>query len=212
MKIKAFTFNPFGETTYVVWDEVTLQGAIVDPGMSSEYENRVLDQFISDNDIHVKYLINTHLHIDHVLGNGHVERHYGVKTSANERDQFLGDSVALQARHFRLNTSSDNVEVKNKLSDGDVLTLGKERLIVIETPGHSPGSISLYCPEGGFLLSGDTLFRRSVGRTDLEGGDAAALVKSIREKLFPLPPQTVVLPGHGPKTSIREEVEANPFV
>lgn len=212
MKINAFAVNPFGEMVYLLWDPASRQGAIVDPGMSSDEEFNAVDDFIASNKIELKYLINTHLHLDHVFGNKHIEEKYGLKTSANENDNFLGRNVANQARQFHLRINAQNVEVDNPLHDGDILPLGNEELIVIETPGHSPGSISIYCPQSHFLLSGDTLFKGSVGRTDLEGGNHGTLSNSIRQKLFTLPDDTLVLPGHGPATTIGEERRNNPYV
>lgn len=212
MKIKAFVCNPFGETTYIVWDSESRQAAIIDPGMITDEEHLAIEQFVSDNFLSVKYLINTHLHLDHVFGNARVEEKYGLKTMANAGDAPLGRSLSSQPARFGMRWKLNDIELENVISEGDVLTLGSERLIVIETPGHSPGSISLYCPESGFLISGDTLFRRSVGRTDLPGGSQSQIVASIRNKLFTLPPQTKVYPGHGPATTIGDEIRANPFV
>lgn len=212
MNINAFQVNPFGEMTYILWDNKSHQAAIIDPGMISKAETDAIDRFIADNDLRIKYLINTHLHLDHIFGNNYIEQKYDVGTSASPADAFLGEQLSHQAAGFGLRQTLDNVTVKHELHDGDVLTLGDEQLRVIATPGHSPGSISLYCPQSNFVITGDTLFHRSVGRTDLQGGDAEALRNSIRTKLFTLPDDTLVVPGHGETSYILDEKRSNPYV
>lgn len=214
MQINAFTFNPFGEMTYVVWDPASHQAAIVDPGMTTEQERDALDKFIAANKLQIKYLLNTHLHLDHVFGTAHIKNKYGVETSANSADNPLGRDIHSQAMAFGMplvDGVTTNAQADIELNDGDTIKLGNEDLIVIATPGHSPGSICFYCPQSGFVLTGDTLFRRGVGRTDLQGGDTKALQHSILNKLYTLPDNTLVIPGHGPTTTIGEEKRSNPF-
>lgn len=212
MKISAFTFNPFGVMTYVLWDPETLEAAVVDPGMTNEQECDKIDEFINKHNLKIKYLINTHMHLDHIFGDKHIEQQYGVGVSASSSDARLGRSISQQAARFGMRINASPVEISHQLHDGDTLTIGNETLKVIEVPGHSQGSIALYCPESGFLISGDTLFNRGVGRTDLEGGDSTALSNSIRNKLFKLPDNTLVCPGHGPTTTIGQEKHGNPYV
>lgn len=213
MELKSFEFNPFGERTYVVYDLESRQAAIVDPGMMSETEKMDIESFVQANSLKVKYLINTHLHIDHVAGNEFVENRYDVGLSANYADAFLGERLAQQAEMFHLNPSvAGCANISHRLKDGEVIHLGKEPIEIIYVPGHSPGSIALYSPVGKFVLTGDALFRGSIGRTDLPGGDYATLIRSIRERLFTLPDNTVVYPGHGPKTTIAIEKQMNPYV
>ena len=212
IKISAFASALFGEMTYIVWDTDSLQAVIVDPGMFGDEEARKVDDFIEGHKLHVTHIINTHLHLDHIFGANHASARYGVGMSAHPADAFLGRSLPEQMREFHIHGDAAPVEITNPLHDGDVIPVGSATLHVLEVPGHSPGSIALYCPEAGFVLVGDTLFKRSVGRTDLEGGDSAALARSIREKLFTLPDNTLVIPGHGPTTTIGEEKRSNPFV
>lgn len=212
MKISAFSFNPFGEMTYVVWDEVSRQAAVIDPGMIDENEQKAFDDFITRNNLSIKYIVNTHLHLDHVFGAKYLQSKYGTELWANPADAPLGATMSDQPKRFHLPVNLDNVAIDHHLVEGDTLTLGNEKLEVIETPGHSPGSICLYSPEGGFLISGDTLFRRGVGRTDLPGGSAKSLSDSIRNKLYRLPAETLVCPGHGPTTTIGDEIKSNPYV
>ncbi len=213
MQIKQFEFNFFGVNTYVVWDPESRETAIIDPGMRNEVERRQLDTFILDHHLKVKYLINTHLHIDHVMANPYVEDKYGVKTSANIAEAPLGHGVGEQARlfHLRGEFPEDGI-ISHELKAGDTLMLGKETLKILEVPGHSPGSIAIYCPEDHWVITGDALFQGSIGRTDLMGGDYATLIRSIRDNLLPLPPETVVYPGHGPATTIGQERVYNPYL
>lgn len=212
MQIKSFEFNLFGEKTYVIYDTDSSEAAIVDPGMMNERENDELSSWILANELSVKYLIDTHLHIDHVFGDEYVEEKYGVGLSASIEDEFLGDRIAQQAMMFHLNVNvADAVKISNPLVDGEVLFLGTQPIQIIAVPGHSPGSIALYCPTGGFVVTGDALFQGSIGRTDLPGGDHSTLLRSIKAKLFVLPDETTVFPGHGPATKIGIEKTSNPF-
>lgn len=213
MKVKRFEFNMFGESTYVAYDEATRYAAVIDPGMMNDSECRQLDDYIADNSLIIKWLIATHIHIDHVLGVEHVEKKYGVGLSASTDDSFLAERVAEQARMFHLPISvSDRITVKNILSDGENLPLGDDSFEVITVPGHSPGSIALYSGKSGIVFTGDALFQGSIGRTDLPGGNYAQLIRSISDKLLPLPDSTVVFPGHGPSTTIGNEKRFNPFL
>ena len=212
MEIKAFEFNPFGEKTYIIYDSDSKEAAVVDPGMINQQERLQFSNWISAEGLTVKYLINTHLHVDHVAGDEFVEKHYGVTLSASEDDAFLGDRVAQQAVMFHLNADiAQSVKIGNPLSDGQVIYLGKQPVQILAVPGHSPGSIALYCPGGHFVVTGDALFQGSIGRTDLPGGNHPQLLASIRSRLFALPSDTKVYPGHGPATTIGIEKDTNPF-
>ena len=211
MKIRRFTFNMFAVNTYVVWDEASGEAAIVDPGMVSAYDNRRLTDFITDNKLTVKHLINTHLHVDHAIGNGFVTETYGTPMSANSKDGFLGQAMQGQARMFGLDIDVNNVTINHELNNGDRIALGDDYLEVLEVPGHSPGSIALYSPSGKFVITGDALFSGSIGRTDLPGGNQKQLTQSIMARLFTLPDDTTVYPGHGPDTTIGYEKQFNPF-
>lgn len=212
LKIKQFVFNPFGESTYIVSDEATGEAIVVDPGMITDDECERLDSYIADNKLTVTGVVNTHLHLDHCFGANYVRDRYGVPVKAHAADAPLGASLALQARRFGIVTDDQSVEIDAPLADGDTISLGDDRLEVLHTPGHSPGGICLYSPTGRFVIAGDTLFRGSVGRTDLEGGDFAQLGDSVRSKLLTLPDDTLVLPGHGPATTIGDEKRSNPFI
>jgi len=212
MEIKQFEFNLFGVNTYIVWDAASRQTAVIDPGMTSPDENAVVDTFIADNNLNVTHLVNTHLHIDHTLGDRHIMDRFGVQLEAHPDDAFLGTHLREQAAMFHLRVSPVPLSIDSNLHEGDVITLGDDSLSVLHIPGHSPGSIVLYNRRAGFVITGDVLFCGSIGRTDLPGGNHAALVRGINEKLVTLPPSTVVYPGHGPSTTIARELSRNPFI
>lgn len=212
MEVIQLVFNAFGENTYIVADMASRECAIIDPGMSNSRERAALLQAVERDKLKPTHLINTHLHIDHVLGNKFAAKQYGLKTEGNRADEFLGARVADQARMFGLANDAENTTIETYLEDGDEILIGKERLKVLAVPGHSPGSIALYCPESRFVITGDALFAGSIGRTDLPGGDYATLINAINSKLMSLPDDTVVYPGHGPSTTIGKEKLQNPYL
>lgn len=212
MKVAIFQFSLFGINTYVVWDEATRKCAVIDPGMIEERERKVLDDFLLREDLDVQHLINTHLHVDHAVGNDYVSREYEVQVEAHPADAFLGKRLGEQLREFGIPRGVGNTSIDINLSEGDEIEIGVGRLKVIHVPGHSPGGIALYDKADGILFSGDSLFAGSIGRTDLPGGDQMELLKSIHAKLLILPDDTVVYPGHGPATTIGEERRRNPFL
>lgn len=213
MKLISLQFNLFGENTYIIYDEASLEACIIDPGMMSESECRTFDKIVSQHNLKVKYLVNTHMHIDHVAGDLYVKQTYNVGLSASTLDDFLAQRVAEQARMFHLSIDIfDAVTIDNPLTHGDRLWLGDETVEIIAVPGHSPGSIALYVPSSRFVITGDALFQSSIGRTDLAGGDYATLIRSIRDNLLTLPPDTIVYPGHGPSTTIANESQYNPYL
>lgn len=212
LKVKQFVFNMFGENTYVVSDSDTGEAAVIDPGMFTDSECKEFDDYISRSNLTVVEIVNTHLHLDHCFGDNYVRDKYGVKVAANVEDAPLGANLASQISRFGVRGDFPGVSIDVDLKDGDIVKIGSGELHVITTPGHSPGGICLYCPQGGFLLSGDTLFRSGIGRTDLEGGNGRQLLSSIREKLFKLPDDTKVLPGHDRFTTIGDEKRSNPYV
>lgn len=212
MKIKQIQNNPFQENTYIVWDEATLEAAIIDCGALFPQEEERIEEFINDNELKVKYILNTHLHLDHCFGNAWAAERYEVLPMAHEDDETLLARMGEQARMFGLPFEVKTEKLGRYLKDGDVLMLGNNEIKVIHTPGHSRGGLCFYIPSTGWLISGDSLFEGSIGRTDLEGGSYATLIKSITEHLMILPEETVVYPGHGAYTTIGEEKKCNPFL
>jgi glyoxylase-like metal-dependent hydrolase (beta-lactamase superfamily II) len=212
MKIKQIQNNPFQENTYVVWDETSKETAIVDCGAFFPQEEEKIESFIAENNLKIKYLLNTHAHLDHCFGNAWAAERYSVKPMAHADDEALLAQIGMQAKMFGLPVEVKTVKLGGYLSDGDVLMLGENRIEVIHTPGHSRGGVCFYIPSVGWLMSGDSLFAGSIGRTDLEGGSYATLIKSIQERLMTLPEETIVYPGHGPYTTIGDEKKTNPFL
>jgi glyoxylase-like metal-dependent hydrolase (beta-lactamase superfamily II) len=210
LHIQPFTFNPFQENTYLLYND---RGSciIIDPGCSSPAERDRLASFIDQKGLRPRLLINTHCHIDHVLGLEFIFRSYGLTLHMHEADQPVLDHAPAAGLMFGVPFENFTGAV-SYLEDGSIVRLDDDELKIIFTPGHSPGSISLYNESQGFLISGDVLFNRSIGRTDLPGGDYDTLIASIRNRLFVLPDQTRVYSGHGPSTTIGEEKNENPFV
>lgn len=212
LKIHRFVFNPFDENTYVVYDTDTREAVVVDPGMLHPDEIRDFDRFIVENDLKLRHIVNTHLHLDHCFSDNYVKGRYGVDIAASADDAALGDSISQQAARFGLRIDTGKVVIDKELRDGDVIKVGRHRLDVIKVPGHSPGGIAIYSAENKVVLVGDSLFEGSIGRTDLPGGDYVQLVASIKDKLMSLPSDTAVLPGHGEFTTIGKEKSFNPYI
>ena len=212
MKIVKFAFSLFGINTYAVYDPDTRKCAIIDPGMINAEEEEAVANFVRRNNLTVTNIINTHLHVDHAIGNRYAADLFKAPVLAHPDDFFLGKRLNHQAIAFGIDQDVDNVSVTTELRDGDVIHIGDGELEVIHVPGHSPGSVALYDRKDGFVIVGDAMFAGSVGRTDLPGGDYSQLINSIKKKLMTLPPDTVVYPGHGPETTIRQEAATNPFI
>jgi len=208
--VKSFCFNPFYENTYVLSDE-TRKCIIVDPGCFEKSEEETLQEFISSNHLAPVMLVNTHAHIDHVLGNNFVFKTYNLKPVLHRNEIIILEAAPAIGAEFGVAVyPSPSPEIF--LDEGAPISFGNSSLKILFTPGHSPGSVCLYCKEQGFLIAGDVLFRESIGRTDLPGGNHETLLQSIRQKLFHLPDETIVYPGHGPETTIGYEKKFNPFV
>ena len=212
MKISQFSFSAFQESTYVIWDNDSLECAIIDPGCYYSRERQVLENFISKNNLKVKYLLLTHLHLDHYFGAPFVARTYDAPVSACKEDEFLLEAMPLHADMYGTPLPDQPIAVGNYLKAGDTLYLGTEPIEVRHVPGHSKGSLAYYLPQSGCVFCGDALFAGSIGRTDLPGGDFGELLASIRAQLFTLPGDTVAYPGHGPETTIAQEIKSNPFL
>lgn len=206
----SITFNPFSENTWLVWSD-ELNCIIIDPGCYGSDEERTLLSFITENKLKPVRLINTHCHIDHVLGNPFVYRTWGLKPEINPLEQALLDAVPQYGSMWGIR-SEEQPETIHSLLPGETIALDEHQFRILFTPGHAPGEVCLYSAENNLLIVGDVLFKESIGRTDLPGGNHAQLEKSIREQLYILPDQTLVCPGHGPSTSIGHEKAHNPFV
>lgn len=210
MTIKSFCFNPFYENTYILYDE-TKECIIIDPGCYEKSEEEALHEFISFNELTPVMLVNTHAHIDHVLGNNYIFKTYKLKPVLHRNEVVILEAAPLIGAEWGIPVYPSPLPEKF-LVERDKISFGDSSLEILFAPGHSPGSICLYNKEQVFTVSGDVLFLESIGRTDLPGGDHETLLQSIRQKLFKLPDETIVYPGHGPETTIGHEKKFNPFV
>lgn len=209
LKIHTFTFNPFSENTYLVFNE-NKKGFLIDPGNWNEKETEILENFIIENGISIQNILLTHAHIDHVLGLQWASDTYKVAVKMHEEDKEILDRNPMSARNYGFEFSPYKGEIEF-LEEGDSLFLDQEELKVLFVPGHSPGSIAFYNNVQHFVISGDALFQGSIGRTDLYRGNYTQLLKSISTQLFTLPDETEVHCGHGNSTQIGFEKKNNPF-
>ena len=212
MNATMMTVNPFGENMYILWDEASREAVVVDPGMMRQEERDMVTKFIADNDLKVKHILLTHLHLDHVTSARWLADQTGADVCGSILDKELGLNLPQQVAQFHLKIESEVLTIDRHLEDGETIPLGDETIQVLHVPGHSPGGLAFYLPESSLLISGDTIFNGSVGRTDLMGGDMATLINSIREKIYPLPDETVIASGHGPTTTVADEKRFNPFL
>jgi hydroxyacylglutathione hydrolase len=210
MEIKAFTFNPFLENTYLLYDD-TKQCIIVDPGCSHHDEEKELKDFITDHDLTPVRLLNTHCHIDHILGNRYISDSYGLALEAHIKESDNIKKADAYAMMFGMKTPA-TPEISIYLEEGQDIHFGNTSITVLYTPGHSPGHVVFYENAGKIIIGGDVLFKEGIGRTDLPGGNYQTLMSSIREKLFVLDDNITVYPGHGPFTTIGYEKQYNPFL
>ncbi len=211
IKIKVFTFNPFSENTIILWDEQSNESAIIDPGTSSTDEEDELSDFISSKKLEVKYLINTHCHIDHILGCRFVKEKYNSVYLAPELDLPLLDHAQQQAQMFDIDLEQPP-KPDQLITEQTEIYIGESKLKFLFTPGHTPGEYCIYLEKEKICITGDVLFNESIGRTDLWGGDYNTLINSIQEKLFPLSDDVVIYPGHGEASTIGFEKQNNPFL
>ena len=210
LKIKSFVFSPIQENTYLLYNEFN-HALIIDPGCYFPEEKDELEAFITQSGLKPQMLLNTHCHLDHVFGNKFVAETYSLTLQIHEKEKVMLDLAPASGLMYDM--PFDNYAGKLLfLEDGEKIVLDGDELEIIFAPGHSPGHICFYCARQNFIISGDTLFNRSIGRTDLPGGDHETLLKNIRERLFVLPDETVVYSGHGPVTTIGEEKRYNPFL
>jgi len=199
MKIEKFVLGQLETNCYLVYDEVSLEGVVIDPGDEGDF----ISQKILDLGIDLKFIIATHGHFDHVLAALELKLNFNIPFLMHKADLPILMRMQESARHFIDLKVDPPAEVDRFLKEGDIIKLGKEKLKVIETPGHTPGSICLLGKD--VLFSGDTLFCQGVGRTDFSYSSHEDLVKSLKKKIFLLPDKTRVFPGHGDETTIRKE-------
>lgn len=211
LNIERHVFNPFGENTYLIWDDISGEGAVIDPGCSNVRECGILADAIERHKVKVKYLLNTHEHIDHIVGNSFIKDKYGAEYLCHSDDLFLLDEINNSPAAFGMEDTG-KIFPDRLITEQTILGIGELKLEFMHTPGHSPGSVCIYIREYNTCFTGDLLFRGSVGRTDLWRGDSEILFRSIEEKILCLPDDTAIYPGHGQSSSIGEEKHLNPFL
>jgi len=210
MKVASLQFNPIQENTYVVWDS-TGDCIVIDAGNSTERENARLREFIDSRRLRPRMAVNTHGHFDHTLGVQFLKDTYGIPFALSGKDKFLLDNAAASSSVFGVKVGAmPSIDVD--LDTAGEVRFGETVLEAIPTPGHTPGHVSLYAPQQKAVFTGDTLFRESIGRTDLPGGDYSWIMRSILERILPLGDEVQVYPGHGEPTTIGHETLYNPFI
>lgn len=211
LNVNIFCVNMMHENTYVVNDE-TGECVIIDCGCHEQAEKDALADYIGSQNLKPVRLLCTHFHLDHVFGNQFVLDQYGLKAEINAGDRLLAEMRHFQAVAFGIDDASAQIpDPLQTLNDGDKIGFGDSELTVITTPGHSPGGVSFYSAKDGVVFTGDTLFKGTYGAVNLPGGRLSKLAKSITEKLFNLPEDTLVYPGHGMETTIGAEKDTNPI-
>ncbi len=209
--IQAFEFSPFSENTYVIADDTTRDAVIIDPGCYEQAEKEALSQFITSHQLTVRYLLLTHAHLDHVFGVAYVKRKYNVKAYLHELDQVIFNDVPTRCAVFGLRGYEPS-EIDAHVKEGDQIRFGSIVLDVVFVPGHAPGHVAYINHAERYIVGGDVLFQRSIGRTDFPYSNHADLVNSIRTEFYTLPDDYTVYAGHGGPTTIGQEKRSNPFV
>ena len=210
LTVKVLVFNSFQENTYLLSDE-SKNCILIDPGMNSPNEQTALIEYIKQNDLIPQAMINTHCHIDHVLGCNFVKTKYQIPFYIHQKETPILDNVVGFGEFFGMQVEIPPAPDRY-LNQGDSFVFGNSEIQILHVPGHSPGSIALYSVKDNIILTGDVLFRGSIGRTDLPGGDFQTLINHIKSKLLVLPRDIIVYPGHGPHTTIGDEYDTNPFL
>ena len=206
--VQTFVFNIIAENTYLLYDE-TKEAVLIDCGCMVVPEEQKLTGFISQNGIKIKRNLCTHLHFDHILGNHFIYQIYGIKPEAHRKEVELLPSIK---QHMGVRLPVQWMEVEDYLVGNETIRFGESELTTMLVPGHSPGSLAYYSRKDGFIVAGDVLFKGSIGRSDLWGGNHDMLVAAIKDKILCLPDETIVYPGHGPSTTVIEEKLNNPFL
>lgn len=212
MKTAVVTTRLFGENIYLVWDEKSLDAAVIDPGMMDASERGQVVDLVKRERLNVRYVLLTHLHVDHCCSARWTADKFGAKVLGSAKDKLLAENLMGQAEMFHLKITPQPLAIDTALMQGDELNVGEILIRVLATPGHTEGGLTYYMPKSGVAFVGDTIFQGSVGRTDLPGGNHTELIISIKEKLFTLPADTILAPGHGPTTTVGAEQHYNPYV
>ncbi len=212
MQIKCFITNPLQENTYLLIDETTKKCVVVDAGFLFDYEEEEFCNFLKENNLELVGAINTHLHLDHCFGNDFLFKKFGIRAKAHKNEETNLNMIKSYAQVFGIPYNGEIQALESYLDDNDTIEFGETKLQVISVPGHSAGGLGFYNEKDGVLIIGDSLFKGSIGRTDLPGGDYATLISSLTKKIMTLPKNTTVYPGHGPSTTIAFEKQYNPYL
>ena len=210
ISIKKFIFNDFQVNTFILSDE-TKECLIIDPGCFSREEKDELLDYCYNNKLKPVKIVNTHCHVDHILGNAFIFNNFNIPAAAHKDEQHLLNGVVEHGQVFGFKVENPP-GIDEYLEDNSIVKFGKSQLNVLHVPGHSRGSIALYSPDQKFIIAGDVLFYGSIGRTDLPGGDYDTLINSIKTKILTLPGDVIVYAGHGPSTTVKAEINTNPFL
>ena len=210
LSVKVFTFNPVAENTYILYNEQG-EAIIIDPGCYTNDERNELKDFFTKNSLKPVQLINTHCHLDHVFGNKWVHETYGLELFIHPNEEMVLNFAPEAGKMWGLPFENYEGPI-HFLHENEIIKTGLDALKILLTPGHSPGSICLFCESQNFVIGGDVLFRESIGRTDLPGGNHAALIESIKQQLMTLPDDVIVYSGHGGETTIGHERKHNPYL
>jgi len=209
INIKALVFNPLQVNTYIIWDN-SRECVIIDPSFCTEAEQNVFLEFIQSKDLNPAVQLNTHCHVDHLPGVNFIKKKFGLPFSAHTDELHIVANASLMGKLFGFDL--EPLEgIDRLINDNELIKFGTSELKALHVPGHSMGSLAFYSEQSKFVVTGDALFNGSIGRTDLPGGDYDTLIHSIKSRLFSLPGETLVYPGHGPHSSIQRELTANPF-
>ena len=213
MNIRTFQCNMLQENCYVVSDDESGQVVVIDCGAWYDAERKAITNYLRSNALTLRHVLCTHGHMDHIFGVDTLYQEFGIAPRLHAADHKLYyDMEGQTATMLGIAFNRPMPPFDQALTDGEVVTFGNSKLLVMHTPGHSPGSVVFYCPDQHLLFSGDTLFRMGVGRTDLQGGSWQQLAHSLTHVLSTLPPETVVCCGHGPNTTIGQELRSNPYL
>lgn len=209
--MKQFTFNSLGVNCYVLWDEQTREAVIIDSAMQFPEEQKAFARFIEEEQLKPVLALQTHMHFDHIFGVPFVHETYGLTPRSHRADFALYADLPLWLSQFGMRPQGNYPTLQEDLQDGATLHVGNIEIQVLHTPGHTPGGVCFYLPQQQMVFTGDTLFAGSLGRSDLPGGDFEQEIQSIRQRLFTLPGETRVFPGHGPSSTIHHEIATNPY-
>ncbi len=210
MNVSLFIVNLFQENTYLLFDE-TKQAVVIDPGFYSPEDKDTFMSVVEKNKLELKAIYATHCHIDHIIGVNFLKKEFSIPLCASENELYNLERLDQVAELYDFYIG-DDVKIDKYIKEGDDIVFGNSRLKILETPGHTTGHLSFFSPEDNFVLVGDVIFKDTIGRTDLPGGDLDVLINSIFTKILPLGDDVVIYPGHGPYTTIGMERKDNPFL